>query len=76
MNEVKRFLKQPSTQRMIAMFIGILGWYVSPENLESITAGFLALIAAIEGFRDEDKPIKIEPQRAIVVRGPTDGDEG
>jgi len=56
MEKVLRFLKQPSTQKSILTLATLVGWGVSPENLDKIIVGAAAVFAAIEGLRDEDKP--------------------
>jgi len=58
--DILGFIKQPSTQRMIAMVIGLIGWQVSPEHLNEIILGVGAMIAAIEGIRNEDKEKKAD----------------
>ncbi len=69
METILRFMKQPSTQRSLLAVVGLIGWQLSPENLEAIISGVVAVFAVIEGFRDEDK---LPAQRGTTVPGPKD----
>ena len=68
MDTILRYLKQPSTQRFLVMILGLIGWNISPDNIEAIIAGALGLLAAIEGLRDEDKD---KPSTKDGGTGPT-----
>ncbi len=46
-------LREKSTYKGLAMFAGLLGAAVSPEQLEAIGAAVLAVVAAIETFGHE-----------------------
>lgn len=77
MKTILRFLKQPSTQRSLLALIGLIGWQLSPENLEAIISGIIAVFAVIEGLRDEDKKtVETVETFGTTVPGPRGGGGG
>lgn len=54
---VIRILKQPSTARAAIALIGLLGYQIAPEHIESIVQGALGLFVVYEGLRDGDKKV-------------------
>ena len=56
METIFKYLKQPSTLRGIIGVLGAVGVALSPEQTEAIISLGIAAIAAIEVFRNEDKP--------------------
>lgn len=75
MNFIMNRLKQPSTYRGLAVLTGLIGYSVSPELADAIGLAVVALLSAIEIFRDEHKKPEVanvqqaesspEPQRII-----------
>lgn len=53
MDTVKRYLRQPSTWRGLALLLSAFGIAVAPEAVETIGAGVVALIGIAETVRDE-----------------------
>lgn len=50
---VQRYIKQPSTQKGVALVTGALGAFISPELIESFIAAVMAVIGFIDIYRDE-----------------------
>lgn len=55
MGAVKRYLKQPSTWRGLALLLSAVGITIAPGAVEAIGAGVVALIGIAETVRDGDK---------------------
>lgn len=53
METVKKYLKQPSTYKGLALLASIAGWSVAPGAFEVIGAGVIAVIGLYETFRNE-----------------------
>lgn len=53
MNTIKRYVKQPSTWRGIALLLSACGIVVAPGAVEAIGAGVVAIIGIIEAVKDE-----------------------
>ncbi len=73
--------KQPSTWRGLLIFLGLVGWKVSPELREQIAVTLGMAMATIEMLRDEyrqktkDINITVEntgPNRAMATRNDAD----
>jgi len=53
METVKRYLKQTSTYRGLALLLSVAGITVAPGAAEAIGAAVVAIIGIVETFRDE-----------------------
>jgi len=55
MDEIKRYLTQPSTYKGIVLLLSVAGITVAPGAVETIGAALVAIIGLIEVARDEHK---------------------
>lgn len=53
METVKKYLKQPSTYKGLALLASIAGWGIAPGAFELIGAGVVAAIGIYETLRNE-----------------------
>jgi hypothetical protein len=55
MDTVKRYLRQPSTWRGLALLLSAFGIVVAPGTVEAVGAGIVAIVGIVETVRDGDK---------------------
>lgn len=53
MDKVKKYLRQPSTYKGLAVLLSLAGMTIAPGAVEAIGAGIIALIGIYETVRDE-----------------------
>lgn len=58
--KIEDWLRYPTSQAAIVAAVALVGIHISPENLESIVKGAVALVTLILGARSDSdvKPVK------------------